>query len=63
MNTYEVPVWFTINAKDQHAAWAKIIVLLDNIEKLDQLPEYNVEEPVEVLPPLYDYNPVGAGRT
>lgn len=49
-NEYEVPVWFRVNGDSQDAAWVKIRKLLNDLEQFDQLPEYVVEEPVEILP-------------
>ena len=42
---YEVPVWFNINGTSQEDAWNKISRLMADLEKLDQLPDYIVEQP------------------
>lgn len=48
MNTFQVPVWFNITAVDQEDAWQKINKLMYDLERDDQLPDYVVEEPVEI---------------
>lgn len=46
---YEVPVWFRITAETQDEAWWKIRKIISDAESQEQLPDYVVEEPVELL--------------
>lgn len=49
---YEVPVWFRIRAENAEIAWAKIAKLIGELEEYDQLPDYVVEDAVEVGVPI-----------
>lgn len=49
---YEVPVWFRIRAETTQIAEAKIAKLMGELEEHDQLPDYVVEEAVEVGVPI-----------
>lgn len=42
MNTYEVPVWFTIQANSNDEAEQKMKKIMADLNKLDQLPDYGV---------------------
>lgn len=46
MTTYQVPVWFNIQANTQEEAWSIAANAMMDAEKHDQLPEYIVEEPI-----------------
>jgi hypothetical protein len=48
MATYEVPVWFKITAATKDEAFWKIRREMLAVEEYDQLPDYVVEEPVEL---------------
>lgn len=48
MATFQVPVWFNVEAENAEAAWLKVRQALVNAEKAEQLPDYIVEEPVEI---------------
>lgn len=48
MKTFQVPVWFNVQAETQEGAWQLIANMIYEQEKNDQLPEYTVEEPVEI---------------
>jgi hypothetical protein len=48
MKTFQVPVWFNVNAEDKDTAWEMIIAQMVAMGKYDQLPEWVVEEPVDV---------------
>jgi hypothetical protein len=48
MKTFQVPVWFNVSAEDMSEAWAMIIAHMTAMGKHDQLPEWCVEEPVEI---------------
>lgn len=56
---YEVPVWFRISAKNTDEAWWKIRQVMVEIDQTvnDQLPDYVVEEPVELLTGADGWNP------
>lgn len=54
--TYEVPVWFRITANTQDEAWWKIRQVMTEAEYHDQLPDYVVEEPVELLTGAVGWN-------
>lgn len=54
---YEVPVWFRITAKNVDEAWWKIRQVMVEAEYQDQLPDYVVEEPVELLTGADGWNP------
>jgi hypothetical protein len=49
MNTYKVPVTFTITAPSAIEAWWRIRDMIAELEENDQLPEYVIEDatPVE----------------
>lgn len=48
MKTFKVPVWFSLRAKDKETAWEIIIAQLTTLGQYDQLPEYIVDQPVQV---------------
>ena len=54
---YEVPVWFRITAKTQDEAWWKIRKIISDAESQEQLPDYVVEDPVELLTGADGWNP------
>lgn len=49
MPKYSVPVWFDFNAEDLRDAWDKMHKILRDAESVDQLPDYIIDEPVELL--------------
>lgn len=49
MKTFEVPVWFKIKGHDQQDAWQKVVRLMKQLEQQDQLPDFIVEQPHELL--------------
>jgi hypothetical protein len=55
-NTYEVPVWFRIEAKNTDEAWWKVRQIMAEMETYDQLPDHVVEEPVELLTGAVGWN-------
>jgi hypothetical protein len=46
---YIVPVWFEIRGISKTSALLKIAKILEDLEKLDQLPNYQIGEPQEVF--------------
>jgi hypothetical protein len=48
MKTFQVPVWFNVSAEDMSAAWEMIIAQMTTMGKREQLPEWFVDEPVEI---------------
>jgi len=51
MRTFQVPVWFNIQAKDQDEAWEMVDGLLGAEFTYDKLPDgcdWAVEEPIDV---------------
>lgn len=55
---YEVPVWFRISAENLDEAWWKIRRAMIEAEQHDQLPDYVVEEPIELLTGSDGWNPI-----
>lgn len=45
MKTYQVPVYFTINAETSQEAVYRMLNELGNWERLDQIPEYRMGIP------------------
>ena len=57
---YEVPVWFRVTAENLDEAWWKIRRAMIEAEQHDQLPDYVVEEPIELLTGNDGWNPIPA---
>ena len=48
LKTFQVPVWFNVQAEDQEDAWRKIADLMDDKLFLGVHQDWTVEEPVEI---------------
>lgn len=54
MRTYQIPVWFTVQAETKEQSWYKLARLLEDYLPVDlynhNVDEYVIEEPVDVTP-------------
>jgi hypothetical protein len=49
MKTFQVPVWFNIQAETQEEAWQQVQTQLTHYTPMPSQWEYVVEEPVEIV--------------